>query len=40
MGLDKIKPVIVCGDMNVAHNEIGMNKNNITGIRNFLFYSI
>lgn len=23
-GLDKIKPVIVCGDMNVAHNEIDL----------------
>lgn len=21
--LDKVKPVIICGDMNVAHNEIG-----------------
>ncbi len=24
MGLDKIKPVIVCGDLNVAHNEIDL----------------
>ena len=22
-GLDKTKPVILCGDLNVAHNEIG-----------------
>ena len=21
--LDKVKPVIICGDLNVAHNEIG-----------------
>ncbi len=24
MGLDKLKPVIVCGDMNVAHCEIDL----------------
>ena len=24
MRLDKVKPVIVCGDMNVAHKEIGL----------------
>lgn len=32
-GLDKIKPVVICGDMNVAHNEIDLknpktNRNN------------
>ena len=24
--LEKTKPVIFCGDLNVAHNEIGMSK--------------
>ncbi len=32
-GLDKVKPVVICGDMNVAHNEIDLknpktNRNN------------
>ena len=35
--LDKTKPVILCGDLNVAHNEIGLyliflNKSCINGI--------
>ena len=33
LGLDKIKPVIVCGDMNVAHEEIDL-KNPKTNIGN------
>lgn len=24
MGLDKVKPVIICGDLNIAHNEIDL----------------
>lgn len=33
MGLDKIKPVVCCGDLNVAHNEIDL-KNPKTNRRN------
>lgn len=33
MGLDAVKPVIVCGDMNVAHNEIDL-KNPKTNRKN------
>lgn len=25
-GLDREKPVVICGDMNVAHNEINLKK--------------
>ena len=32
-GLDKVKPVVVCGDMNVAHKEIDL-KNPKTNTRN------
>ncbi|MBR1779155.1 MAG: exodeoxyribonuclease III [Clostridia bacterium] len=32
-GLDKVKPVIICGDMNVAHNEIDL-KNFKTNVGN------
>ena len=33
MELDKVKPVVVCGDMNVAHKEIDL-KNPKTNVRN------
>lgn len=35
--LDKEKPIILCGDLNVAHNEIGKRRGYIDIVSHFYF---